>query len=141
MSEEIYPEGSLLEVLETSRNSETGEFCRSGQKFVVSDYAPKTDDPDLMSEIYIGYEQDGSSVEAHKDNVKFLLSAEDARERKLPDARTILKELDFLGGFSDYAFDESDITEDDTVEIYGQTPDGLRFGVQLKVTAIFSVDF
>lgn len=142
MTDEIYPEGTLLEVLETSRNEETGENCRRGQKFIVEDYAPKTDDPNLMSEIYIGSEQDGCSVEAHKDNVKFLLTAKAAKERKLPDSRTILRELDLLGEtYAGYDFHETNVLNDELIEAYGTTPDGLNFGIQLKVTAIFHTDF
>jgi hypothetical protein len=139
--ENIIPIGSLVEVIESEALEDSGDRVYSGQKFIVDDYAPFNDDPEYYSEVYSGYTTQDSWVAARKDNVRLVKTPQQLRDRKLPDARTILKELDFLGGFSDFEFDESEITEDDTVEIYGETPDGLRFGVQLKVTAIFPVDF
>ena len=132
---EIIPNGSLVEVIERE------DEAYGGQKFYVEDYAPFNEDPDYYSEVYTGTDGQGSWVAAKKDNVKLLLTPEQLRARKLPDAKTLLREFDFLGGFSDYQFNESDITEDDTIEVYGETPEGLRFGVSLKVTAIFPVDF
>ena len=137
--ENIIPMGSLVEIIES--DTELDDRGYSGQKFIVDDYAPFNDDPDYYSEVYTGYTTQDSWVAARKDNVRLLKTPEQLRERKYPDARKILKELDFLGGFSDFDFNESEITDDNTIEVYGETPDGLRFGVQLKVTAIFPASF
>lgn len=139
--ENIIPMGSLVEVIESEEMEDSGDRVFSGQKFIVDDYAPFNDDPDFYSEVYSGYTTQDSWVAARKDNVRLVKTPEQLREREYPTAREILKELDFLGGFSDFDFNESEITEDDTIEVYGETPDGLRFGVALKVTAIFPVDF
>lgn len=138
--ENMIPMGSLVEVLESATDDQ-GDTVYSGQKFYVDDYAPFNDDPEYYSEVYSGYTTQDSWVAARKDNVRLLKTPEQLRERKLPDARTVLGEFDFLGGFSDYDFNESEIIDPDTIEVYGETPDGLRFGVNLKVTAIFPVDF
>ena len=138
--ENIIPLGSLVEVIESEELDGT-DYAYRGQKFIVDDYAPFNDDPDYYSEVYSGYTTQDSWVAARKDNVRLLKTPEQLRERKYPDARTILKDLDLLGGMGDFEFNESEVTEDDTIELYGETPDGLRFGVQLKVTAIFPVDF
>lgn len=139
--EELIPMGSLVEVIESETLDDTGDQAYSGQKFIVDDYAPFNDDPDYYSEVYSGYTTQDSWVAARKDNVRLLKTPQQLRERKYPDARTILRDLDLLGGMGDFEYTESEITEDDTIEVYGETPDGLRFGVQLKVTAIFPVDF
>ena len=139
--ENIIPIGSLVEVIESEVLEDSGDRVFSGQKFIIDDYAPFNEDPEYYSEVYSGYTTQDSWVAARKGNVRLVKTPSQLRGRKLPDARTILKELDFLGGFSDYDFNESEIIDDDTVEIYGETPDGLRFGVNLKVTAIFPVDF
>lgn len=139
--ENTIPMGSLVEVIESATMEDSGDRVFSGQKFIVDDYAPFNSDPDYYSEVYSGYTTQGGWIAAGKDNVRLVKTPQELRERKLPDARTILKDLDLLGGWGDYTFDESDITEDDTIEVYGETPDGLHFGVQLKVTAIFPVDF
>lgn len=139
--ENIIPMGSLVEVIETDTLEDSGDYAYRGQKFIVDDYAPFNDDPDYYSEVYSGYTTQDSWVAARKDNVRLLKTPRQLRERKYPDARTILKDLDLLGSMGDFEFNESEITEDDTIELYGETPDGLRFGVQLKVTAIFPVDF
>jgi hypothetical protein len=139
--ENIIPIGSLVEVIETAELEDSGDRVFSGQKFLVDDYAPFNDDPEYYSEVYSGYTTQDSWVAAHKDNVRLLKTPEQLRERKYPDARTILKDLDVLGGMGDFEYNESEIVADDTIEVYGETPDGLRFGVQLKVAAIFPVDF
>jgi len=141
MSEEnVFPNGVLVEVINTAVLDDSGDRAYRGTKFIVDDYAPFNEDPDFYSEVYMGYDSQGNYVVAAKDNVKLVLSAEAARNRKLPDTKTVLKEFDFLGGFSDFNFDESDIVEDDTIEVYGETPEGLPFGVRLKVTDIFHID-
>lgn len=139
--ENIIPMGSLVEVIESEVLEDSNDRVFSGQRFIVDDYAPFNDDPDYYSEVYSGYTTQDSWVATRKDNVRLLKTPQELSERKLPEPCTILKELDFLGGFSDFDFNESDITDDDTIEVYGETPDGLHFGVQLKVTAVFSVDF
>ena len=139
--ENIIPNGSLVEVIESEELGDSGDRVRSGQKFIVDDYAPFTTDPDYYSEVYSGYTPQHSWVAARKDNVRLVKTPQQLRERKFPDARTILRDLDLLGGVSDFEYDESEVIADDTIELYGETPDGLRFGVQLKVASIFSVDF
>lgn len=140
--ENIIPYGSLVEVIESDDLGEgSGNQVRSGQKFIVDDYAPFTDDPDYYSEVYSGYTPEHSWVAARKDNVRLLKTPQELRKRQYPNARAILKDLDLLGGMGDFEYNESEIVDDDTIELYGETPDGLRFGVQLKVASIFSVDF
>lgn len=138
--ENIIPIGSLVEVIE-GRTHPAGDRVRGGQKFYVEDYAPFNEDPEFYSEVYMGSDPEGFHVCTDADNVKLLLTPEQLRQRKYPTATEILKDLDLLGGWGEFDFNESEVTEDDTIELYGETPDGLRFGVQLKVTAIFPVDF
>lgn len=140
--ENIIPYGSLVEVIESDDLGEgSGNQTRSGQKFIVDDYAPFTTDPEYYSEVYSGYTPEHSWVAARKGNVRLVKTAEELRKRQYPDARAILKDLDLLGGMGDFEYNESEIVEDDTIELYGETPEGLRFGVQLKVVSIFSADF
>jgi hypothetical protein len=140
--ENIIPMGSLVEVIESAVLEDSGDRVHSGQKFIVDDYAPFNDDPEYYSEVYSGYDTHDSWVAAHKDNVRLLKTPEELRKRKYPTATEILKDLDLLGGMGDFEFNESEVDpEDDSIELYGETPDGLRFGVRLKVAAVFPVDF
>lgn len=92
---------------------------------------------------YVYADSQYGSDDFYGEDLELVMTAEQASSRRIPTPREILKGLDILGSSWGDQFDlnESNIEDDNTLEVYGKTNDGLRFAFNIKVYNVTPSDF
>ena len=123
---------------------EDGYSYREGMEFEVEEYAT-AEEAEASHGYYMGNGNGGfNNVEVREDHVELVRSAADMRGRMLPTPAEIAEHLasESLGGWDGLDIDEADYSATDgSFEIYGRTPEGLRFAAVVKVLQVESTDF
>lgn len=124
---------------------EDGYSYRKGMEFEVEEYAT-AEEAEASRGYYMGSNNGGGyNVEVREDHIELVRSATEMRSRTIPTPAEIAEHIasESLGGFSDdIDIDEADYSaKDGTFEVYGKTPEGLRFAATVKVLSVERADF
>lgn len=132
-----YPEGTLLRVT----GYVEGFDARVGTQFEVEDYVSAEDAEDGVAFYWGSTNGNLNNVTAAASAVELVKTAEQMRDRSVPTPTAMAHALG-LSLLGDHGLLEADETEvdDDCVLIYGETPDGLRAEVRVKVVSVYRVD-
>lgn len=149
-----YPPGTVVRCdaanggLPTEGNAIT---CHKGTEFEVESYVAADDDDNDAGGIafYWGRTRDGGDVACAASVAVLVRTAEEQANRAIPtltDVTTALASvaIDMEGrGAAGFEADETNTygkPETGVFEVYGQTDDGLRFGVEVEVKRVWRTD-
>lgn len=130
--------GAMARVTETNVDEVSGWNYRKGETFVVEDYVSSEDsDADGAEPFYWGSNHGGMNnitvLAKHAEQIK---SAAAMANRKAPSKAAIAEAIggEVLTDHDGFFFNEADYsTKDGTVELYGETDDGIEFSVTVQV--------
>jgi hypothetical protein len=116
----------------------------AGMEFEIEEYISGAEAEDGRA-FYWGSRNGGiNNVVALADDIEVVMSSEAMRNRALPSASVIASEIgSALCGLDGDGFtiDGTEVEPDGSVNLYGETQDGLRFGCTVAVLRVMQTDY
>lgn len=152
MSEEFVPieRGSYARVTKTHTLVEGWKELREGDVFEVEEFydADPGAGEDMISEAHYEGNANGgwSNVLADARYVELQMTPEQARNREVPTAQAITRQLMVLDSYYGFEVNASDAPYEISegvwaVDAYGETDEGLTFGFTVTVSNVEETDF
>lgn len=142
MSEQRFAIGDEVQIIRPVEN-EGGRSYMPGLKAVVEDYVPKgSESAEGGPAFYWLTRHHGmGSLWAYEDYLVLARTRAQLAARRIPTYEDVIKALPLSWNYqAGFEMDEKDpSSESNEVEFYGETEDGLRFGVRIEVMDIWEM--
>lgn len=140
-------EGDQGRLTRDTKALHNSRIYRKGALFTVEEFVTAASNPDpqpddIDVDFYEGTDRLGSSVTFPADAVELVLTAAQMRARQLPSATEIRNAIagELMGDFSTFETRETDHDGERSVEVYGETLEGLAFGFRVTVGEVWKTD-